>query len=363
MTQIQNKDLLNAIRAEQSAEYQERIPMATGSNDLEICAALENYPTTKNEFINTLTNKVAKTMFFNKVFNNPLKMLHRGMLPYGKSIEEMFVELAEQKGFNEHFEGSSSNEADLIGVTSPKVKVDYISQNFAYKFKTSISDLQLKGAFANTYGLNTLLNKIVDSLFSQVQVSEFEDMKDILINQTVKSTGGSTQGKGIIPMMYEDSTTKANALIPVGENPTGVELCKLIRTWANKLQFPSNKYNLAGVKTWSAKNELVLFITPEYQAEIDVNALAFAFNVSSADVQIRTIVVDTLGTTKSTGGQEIVCLLADKDLLQAWDTINTTNTFYNPDKLTTNYFAHKHGIMAGCKFAQAIAFVKGATIS
>ena len=302
-------------------------------------------------------------MFFNKVFNNPLKMLHRGMLPYGKSIEEMFVELAEQKGFNEHFEGSTSNEADLIGVTSPKVKVDYISQNFAYKFKTSISDLQLKGAFANTYGLNTLLNKIVDSLFSQVQVSEFEDMKDILINQTVKSTGGSTQGKGIIPMMYEDPTTKANALIAVGENPTGVELCKLIRTWANKLQFPSNKYNLAGVKTWSAKNELVLFITPEYQAEIDVNALAFAFNVSSADVQIRTIVVDTLGTTKELSGQEIVCLLADKDLLQAWDTINTTNTFYNPDKLTTNYFAHKHGIMAGCKFAQAIAFVKGAEIS
>ena len=162
--------------------------------------------------------------------------------------------------------------------------------------------------------------------------------------------------------MYKDTTTKANALIPVGTNPTGVELCKQIRTWANKLQFPSDKYNLANVKTWSAKDELVLFITPEYQAEIDVQALAFAFNVSSADVQVRTIVVDTLGLTK-TGGQEIVCLLADKDLVQAWDTINTTNTFYNADRLTTNYFAHKHGIMSGCKFAQAIAFVKGDSIA
>ena len=363
MARVQNKDLLNSIREEQSLEYQERVAVATGSNDLEIYATLEAYPTVKNEFINTLTNKVGKTMFFNKVFNNPLKMLHRGMLPYGKSIEEMFVELAEQKGFNEHFEGSSTNEADLIGVTTPKVKVDYISQNFAYKFKTSISDLQLRGAFTDSYGLSTLLNKIVDSLFSQVQVSEFEDMKDILINQTKKSTGGSVQDVGIIPQMYADATTKANALIAVGDNPTGVELCKQIRTWANKLQFPSNKYNLAGVKTWSAKNDLVLFITPEYQAEIDVQALAFAFNVSSADVQVRTIVVDTLGKTKSSGGQEVVALLADKDLLQAWDTINTTNTFYNADKLTTNYFAHKHGIMAGCKFANAIAFIKGATIA
>ena len=64
-----------------------------------------------------------------------------------------------------------------------------------------------------------------------------------------------------------------------------------------------------------------------------------------------------------TAAKEVVALLADKDLLQAWDTINTTNTFYNADKLTTNYFAHKHGIMAGCKFANAIAFVKGATIA
>ena len=363
MAKVQNKDLLNSIRAEQSAEYQERVPMATGSNDLEVYASLESYPSTKNEFINTLTNKIGKTMFFNKVFNNPLKMLHRGMLPFGKSVEEMFVELAEQKGFNEHFTGSTTNEGDLIGIVTPKVKVDYISQNFAYKFKTSISDLQLKGAFTDSYGLNTLFNKIVDSLYSQVQVSEFEDMKDILINQTVKSTGGTVQGKGIIPQMYEDTTTKANALIPVGTKPDGVQLCKQIRMWANKLQFPSTKYNLAGVKTWSAKDELVLFITPEYQAEIDVQALAFAFNVSSADVQVRTIVVDTLGTTKASGGQEIVCLLADKDLLQAWDTINTTNTFYNADKLTTNYFAHKHGIMSGCKFAQAVAFVKGDTIA
>ena len=54
MAKVQNKDLLNSIRAEQSAEYQERVPMATGSNDLEVYASLESYPSTKNEFINTI---------------------------------------------------------------------------------------------------------------------------------------------------------------------------------------------------------------------------------------------------------------------------------------------------------------------
>ena len=48
---MQNKDILNAIHSEQSAEYQNTIPKATGENDLEIFALLENYPTFKNDFI------------------------------------------------------------------------------------------------------------------------------------------------------------------------------------------------------------------------------------------------------------------------------------------------------------------------
>ena len=38
MAKVSNKDLLNSIREEQTAEYQERIAVATGSNDLEIYA-------------------------------------------------------------------------------------------------------------------------------------------------------------------------------------------------------------------------------------------------------------------------------------------------------------------------------------
>lgn len=361
MTKLQNKDILNAIREEQSAEYQNNIPVATGSNDLEIYSALESYPTAKNDFINTLTNRIGRQMFFDKVFNNPFKMLHKGMLPYGKSIEQLFIEMAEEKGFKEHFTGSTSNEADLIGVVAPSVKVEYITQNFEYKFKTSISDLQLRGAFTNAFGLMNLINKAVNSLLSSTQYSEFRDMKKILTNAQADSTGGSTIGTGLVQQIYKNETTKANSLFPVGNNIDGKKISKGVKTWANKLIFPSNKYNLAGVKTWTSKEDLVLFITPELQAEIDVEVLATAFNVSSADVNVRTILVDDLGQTD--GGQDVLCVLADKDVIQAYDTLNTTTTFYNGEKLATNYFAHKHGIMAGCSFANAIIFVKGDTIA
>lgn len=359
MAQLENKEILNAIRNDAGSEYQQNIPVATGDNDMEVFAALEQYPTAKNTFINTLTNKIGRQMFFDKVFNNPYKMLHRGVLPYGKSIEQMFVEMAEEKGFNEHFTGSSSNEGDLIGIVAPKVKPDYITQNFAYKFKTSISDLQIRGAFTNTFGLNEMLLRAVNSLLSSTEYAEFRDMKKILTNESADSSAGSTIGKGIVQKMYEDSNTKANAFYPVGATLDIKKLAKGIRATANRFIFPTDKYNLAKVKTFSKKEDLVLFVNPEVQATLDVDLLAMAFNVSSADVNVRTILVDDLGTTPAPSSKKVVAILADRDLVQAYDTVNTTTTFYNADKLATNYFAHKQGIMAGCSFAQAMIFYEG----
>lgn len=362
MAKIENKDMLNAIRSESSSEYQNNIPLATGTNDLDVFSALETYPTAKNEFINTLTNRIGKQIFFDKVFNNPYKMLHKGELPYGKTVEEMFVEMAEEKGFNDHFTGSSTNEADLIGLVKPKVRVDYITQNFAYKFKTSISNQQIRGAFNDRFGLFELINRAVNSLLSASEYAEFRDMKKILTHETKDSTGGSTIDKGMVQRFYEEERTKTNAIIPLGATVTGTNLAKNVRMYSNKLTFPSNNYNIADVKTWTNKNDLVLFTTPEMQAELDVNVLAFAFNVSSADVNVRTILIDDLGVTKKEGGNKIVAILADKDLIQAYDTINETSTFYNGERLATNYFAHKHGIMAGCTFANAVIFVEGESV-
>lgn len=359
MAKITNKDMLNSIKSTMSAESQEIMPTATGDNSIEIYATLENYPTVKNEFINTLTNRIGKQMFFDKLFNNPFKMLHKGMLPFGKSIEQLFVEMAEEKGFNEHFTGSSTSEGDLIGLVKPSVKVDYITQNFEYKFKTSISDLQLKGAFTSEYGLAELITRAVNSLLSSSQYAEFRDMKKILTNSVADSSKGSTIGTGLIQQIYTD-TIKDTAIIPLGESYTPQDLAVKVREYSSIMTFPSKKFNLAGVNAWSQKEDLVLFTTPEQQAKLDVNVLAMAFNVSLADVNVRTIIVDDLGTTQ--GSQKVVAVLADKDVIQAYDTINTTNTFYNPERLATNYFAHKHGIIAGCKFANAIVFVEGATV-
>ena len=58
---MDNIQFLNAIRAVSSAEYKERIPQATQTNIQNIMTTIMEYSTTKEEFTNTILNKIVKT--------------------------------------------------------------------------------------------------------------------------------------------------------------------------------------------------------------------------------------------------------------------------------------------------------------
>ena len=56
-----------------------------------------------------------------------------------------------------------------------------------------------------------------------------------------------------------------------------------------------------------------------------------------------------------------LCIIADENLIQMYDTLNETESFRNPDKLITNTFVHRWSIAYGCGFANALKIRKVAT--
>ena len=357
MAQVTNKQLVDSIVNEGTDVLRTSFASVNTGDGQAVYELLSNFEEVKNAFINTLVNRCVKVQFFSKIYDNPLKMLHNGLIPYGDSIQQIFVRLGERKGFNEHFESSGTAENDLIGKRVPQVDVDYISQNFAHKYKVSISELQLKTAFLNEGGLGSLVAQLVSNNLSTAEKDEFEDMKGILTRTQPETKDGHTYGKGVIQLIADNERIRDTAIIPCGQDVRN--LCKNIRAYSKKLGFVSDKYNLAGVPTWTGKDELIFFTTPEVSAEIDVNVLAQAFNVGMADIEFRTIIIDELPKNLMSNGQskgDVIGVLADKNLIQAWDIINTSKTFDNGDALYTNYFLHKQGIMNMCKFANCLVF-------
>ena len=383
-----NAEILNTIRANASSEYQERVPEALGMGG-NVSNVFNQYPTMKNEFLTALTNKIAKTLFYSKVFDNPLKALHKGMLPYGYSLEQVFVNMAESKGFWEHWDASGDEVKDLVGKKKPDIKLLYIERNFAYKYKTTISDQQLRTAFHDQNGLSRLVEQVVSSVYSKAYFDEFNDMKRVLKAHAQAQYIGydTTTGKPVEKAL-------SNTVLPGGKNEAmvlgeystqeakGKAISKAIRTVAGKMAFPSDSYNSAGVQQWSERNQLIYITTPEEQAELDVEVLANAFNMDKADVNVRVIVVDELPTLfnvesaksakEAQYGTVLSCALSatrdnrtckcrgvlmDADFIQAYDTLIESRTFDNGEGLYTNYFFHKQGIMSTCYFGQIVYLV------
>ncbi|MGL5749021.1 MAG: hypothetical protein ACRCXT_00725 [Paraclostridium sp.] len=370
---VKNQELLNSMRQELSQEYQGKIDTVSSSDDVRnVLKTLNDYPTLKNEFLDFLTNKVIMSKFYSKVFENPLKMFHRGTLEYGTSIEQLFINMAEKKGFNQRFDNSSNEEQDLIASTPPTGYSKYISRNFMYKYKVTISEDQLRGAFYSSTGLSELVSQVLNSLTSGAYFDEFNDMKKLLSAVCqgkhltfTKDTGlyaetdltkGNGAGDEIKAYIANEIVTNYDA------NPKA--LSEKIKALSSRLTFPSIKYNMAEVKQWSKPEDLVFITTPEVEAKLSVEVLASAFNVSMAEIKTRTVIVDELPTKLKTGtdsagtDKTFLGLLVDKDFLQVYDTLMTMKKFDNGANLTVNNFLHKQGILANCFFANAIAITK-----
>ena len=133
---IDNVTFVKALSSAASQEFKDRIGATTAANIKKIGETVSTYPTLKNEFINVLTNQVSKQLFFNKVWENPYKMFNRGQLPYGKSIESIFVDIVKGKD-RTHQTNATTLASDLLARQTPTVKVEYYKHQLLEQSSTS----------------------------------------------------------------------------------------------------------------------------------------------------------------------------------------------------------------------------------
>ena len=336
-----------------SQEYKERVPVATQENIGNIEEIISTYPTTKNEFISVLTNQVAKQLFFSKAYENPYKLFNRGMLPFGKSIESIFVDII--KGKQRTHETNTTNLAtDLLAREEPNVKVEYYSENFTHQYKTTITDEELKGAFRAENGLSSMTGRILQAPLTSIEY----DMQEMVLHALPELKGGK-------------ATINITAYTAMTEEEKAKILVKTIKSQVIKMGFLNNEHNGQGVMTFSKPQDLVVFLDPDMMANIDVELLAQAFNISKAEVPLHVLPVPKFTkrtvTSSEDGGKATVtyaedtdCLaiICDKDAIQIYETLNSSESFRNPQGIYTNIFFNRWGIMSACNFANVCRIVK-----
>ena len=324
-------DVLNSILHTGSADYQNYVPEATRDNLDAVASPILQYSIVKNEFVNTLMNKIVLSVVHKKLLNNPLAPLKRGQLPLGQDVEEIHV----NRTTGEKYDPTG---ADLLTRKKPDAKVAYHRLNRQDVYQVSISDDQLRQAFTSYEALQNFTDAIINSLYSADTDDEFILMKQ-LVSEAVDK-GHVTEVT--VPRFADDETGEYNANVLKG-------ITGAFRNTSTYMTFAGSDFNKyaevnsdeSPIRTRSEREDLVLIIRADLETAMDIEVLASAFNMNKAEYLGQRVVVDNFGEDT-----DVVALLCDRSFFQVYDQMRKTTDFYNPKGLYTNFFHHVWQIMS-----------------
>lgn len=351
-------DILNVIRNNATVNYQNYVPVATPDADSirEIGAIIMDNANLQNEFLNALVNRIGRVLISSKMYDNPWAMFKKGMLEFGETIEEIFVNIAKPFQFD-----PAVAESEVFKREIPDVRAAFHIMNYQKFYKTTISNDQLRQAFLSWEGITDLIAKIVNAMYTGANYDEFQTMKYMLAKHILNGR------------MYP-------VTIPTVSAENMKSIVSQIKGVSNTFEFMSDKYNVSGVQTFTEKKDQYLLINSNFDATMDVEVLASAFNMDKAEFMGQRVLVDSFGNldiarlnllfkddstyTEISKNElealdKIPCVLVDKDWFMIFDNFYNFTEQYNGQGLYWNYFYHVWKTFSVSPFANNALFIPG----
>ena len=338
-------DVLNAIRASMPVVYQSRIPQATQDNIKEFGNSISKIPVIQNSFVSILVNKIGMTVIKNKMYKNKLKEFQRGDLNFGQTIEEIYVDLIKAKVYEE--EPSANNLADVYAINKPNIKVMYHVVNSQLVYPITIKRQDLIQSFYSVSYFEDFIAKIFEAVYSSEELDEFIQTKALIHNYMTAPEEDGVEPVNRFYNVHVDA---------IDDEVSAKAFARVLRSYSNKLEFMNNIYNYAGVTTHTPKADQVLFVNTDVDAFLDVEVLAYAFNMNKADVESvvgRKVVLDDFGDKSDTNTQAI---LVDRDWFMIYNQLYEMREQPNELHLYWQHFLHVWKAYSVSKFANAVRF-------
>lgn len=352
-------EVLNVIREHASIDYREHVPIATPNAESirEIGAIIMDYASLQNEFISALVNRIGKVMVASMSFENPWRSFKRGLLEFGESVEELWVDIVRPQEYS-----AEVAETEIFKREIPDVRSAFHYLNWQKFYKVTIQRRDLELAFLSANGVNDLIERIMSRLATSMEYDEFLTMRYLLARELISNHFYFIPSAGAI--------TEENAKVTLTR----------LRAVGNQMTFPSRMYNVAGVLNFSDFSSQRIIIDADFEANVDVNALAYAFNLSYADFKAQRILTPHFNfspdeiarlnllfeydtTYKGISPEEnallskVHALVVDRDYFMIFDKLLEMRDVPNGQGLYWNYNLHSWKLFSVSPFHNAVALV------
>lgn len=353
-TQVLN--ILNAIRNNASNEYRDYVPPITDVSQLkDIGTIIMDYPALQNQFLSALINRIGRVLISTRMYENPWARFKKGMLDYGETVEEIFTNIAKPY----QFEGSHTSPTTQFQKHKPDVRAAFHVMNYQKYYPVTIEEQKLRQAFLSADGVTNLIGDIVNSIYTAANYDEFLTMKYLLAKTILAGR------------MYPVS-------VPAATADNAKAIVTQVKANSNVLEFPSTLYNPAHVFQHTPKEEQMIFINAAFDATVDVNVLASAFNMDKAQFMGQRILIDSFGSLdtdrlnelfaddpsyEELTAEELAALdavpmaVVGEKFFMVFDNLNEFTEAYNGELLYWNYFYHQWKTFSTSPFENALVYV------
>lgn len=283
---------------------------------------------TQNEFLGSLVEKIGRQEYSSRAYMNPLAKFKKGFIENASEIEEIYV--ARVQGVAQDLDGT-----DTLKRVKPNITTQYHKQNFGKCYTATISDQQVRRAFTTKDGVRKIADEILTQLQTGYEYDEYIQMRDNMVDLI-------------------DGTPCKVQISSITDNTTAKAFTKQVKKHVADMKFRSTRYST--VERHCQEKDLVLVLRSGLLAEIDVELLATAFNVSLTDVPTMVVEVDDF-----TGYPNVQAMLIEKEALMVFDTLYNLEPQRNAKGMFTNHHLNVEKIISTSNMYNVAVYHTGST--
>lgn len=328
-----------------------------GATMRDIGQPILSYTPRANQFIETLINRIGRVVMTNKFYLDAWEHFEKGLLDYGETVQELFVELAKPFNYNPKGEGELNNRR-----ANPSVPAAYHTLNYQKIYEQTISEDELRLAFLSSEGVSALILKVTETLVSAANWDSKLVKKYMLCRNWIDGNISTT-------------------VIPAPTKTTSDDIVIDMRRTSNDFTENDTQFNEAGVVTKSSRLEQNIILDHETDAVVSVGTLAKAFHIEEAQLMGKFNLVNRFNMTDAEnarlallfeGEEGYVPITAEENLLleklhavllddnwyQVYTKLYKTNEVYVAVDLYWNYFLHLWKIFSHSPYSNIHAFAE-----
>ena len=297
-----------------------------------------------NDFV-ALLKKIVYQAVYTKVFNNPLAELEGERLPLGQFVEDIYVNPAKARQFN------VNDFAGLLQKYEADVAVQHLAVNTDLQYCVTLTRDKIRNAFTSWNALEDLISGYINSLYNGAYIDMYQNTK------------------GLVTSAYTGNKVQVVQVSDVTDEQSAKALIRQIRATFSKMKIPSTKFNAwskmqadgHALKVWSDPEDIVVLISADVDAMVDVEVLARAFNMDKTDFLGKVIVVDDFNIYNADGtiavnGSAIKAMVCDRAWFKIKNQDFDMSDFWNPNNRTWQYYLNAVKMYNYSFFANAVVF-------